>query len=339
MKNKPTKIIALMPFKNEEAFLPTFFHNILPVVDEVICIDDGSTDNSLQTIDVINSVYEDQYGLNKIKVYRGEDIVGEQRAGWPEIPNRIKLFNLARDHGGTHFVCLDADETFTNNFLANGRSLIEMLTPGERIQLRWLSLWGSTDHIREDRSIWTHNYGIFIEADDGKSLYDQANDGSGMHTPRCISTGPIRKFNIHQGAVLHYQFSYLNTFYLKQAWYRCSELIIRGKDDAEDINLKYAGGLDSNATLRPLPPEWVSGIPVPDYPNFDPEWKYESFIRGDYLDIILNWMDEHGAEYFEELNIWHVPQLYQKFMEVVGREPQPLVVAVPQSDGEFHENF
>jgi len=332
MKKEP-KIIALVPFKNEEHFLPTFFHNVLPVVDEVIAIDDGSTDNSVKVIDAIKNTRD---GWNKIHVYRGEDIVGEQRAGWPEIPNRIKLFNIARDHGGTHFVCLDADETFTNNFVTNGRTLIEMLSPGERISLRWLSMWGSTTSIREDKSIWTNNYGVFIEADDGKSLYNQSNDGSGMHTPRCLSEGLVHTFNIQQGAVLHYQFSYLNTFYLKQAWYRCSELIIRGKGFAGEVNTKYAGGLDSSATMRPLPEEWVNGIPTPDFPNYDPEWKYENYIRGDYLDIILGWMDEHGDEYFEGLNIWYIPQLYQRFVEKVGREPVPLVVQVPQNDGQGH---
>ena len=40
------KIIALLPFKNEEWILPTFLSNVLPIVDEIISLDDSSTDNS-----------------------------------------------------------------------------------------------------------------------------------------------------------------------------------------------------------------------------------------------------------------------------------------------------
>ena len=39
------KVIALIPFKNEGWILPTYLSNVLPVVDEIIGIDDGSTDN------------------------------------------------------------------------------------------------------------------------------------------------------------------------------------------------------------------------------------------------------------------------------------------------------
>ena len=43
------KIIALLPFKNEEWCLPTYLHNTLKVVDEII--DDGSTDNSVKILE------------------------------------------------------------------------------------------------------------------------------------------------------------------------------------------------------------------------------------------------------------------------------------------------
>ena len=40
------KIIALLPFKNEEWILPSYLHNTTKIVDEIISIDDGSIDNS-----------------------------------------------------------------------------------------------------------------------------------------------------------------------------------------------------------------------------------------------------------------------------------------------------
>ena len=42
------KIIGLLPFKNEEQFLPLYLKNVLPIVDEIIAIDNDSTDNSRQ---------------------------------------------------------------------------------------------------------------------------------------------------------------------------------------------------------------------------------------------------------------------------------------------------
>ena len=41
------KVIALLPFKNEEWCLPAYLHNTSVIADEIIAIDDGSTDNSL----------------------------------------------------------------------------------------------------------------------------------------------------------------------------------------------------------------------------------------------------------------------------------------------------
>ena len=44
------KVIALLPFKNEEHLLPTYLSNVQPVCDEIIAIDDNSTDNSYKLI-------------------------------------------------------------------------------------------------------------------------------------------------------------------------------------------------------------------------------------------------------------------------------------------------
>ena len=54
------KIIGLVPFKNEEWIFATCLASLRPVCDEVICIDDGSTDKSIKypgTEAVINQKY------------------------------------------------------------------------------------------------------------------------------------------------------------------------------------------------------------------------------------------------------------------------------------------
>ena len=40
------KVIGLIPFKNEEHFLPTYLSNVKPICEEIIAVDDHSTDNS-----------------------------------------------------------------------------------------------------------------------------------------------------------------------------------------------------------------------------------------------------------------------------------------------------
>ena len=39
---------------------------------------------------------------------------------------------MGREAGGTHFVCLDADETFTNPLIDNFKELLPQLQPGEK---------------------------------------------------------------------------------------------------------------------------------------------------------------------------------------------------------------
>ena len=34
------KVIGLIPFKNEEYFLPTYLSNVKPICDEIIAVDD-----------------------------------------------------------------------------------------------------------------------------------------------------------------------------------------------------------------------------------------------------------------------------------------------------------
>jgi hypothetical protein len=80
----------------------------------------------------------------------------------------------------------------------------------------------------------------------------------------------------------------------------------------------YAITLDS-ATARTVsvPPAWVDGVTVPEgIADLPAAW---------HLDAMLALFDQHGIEFFEPLQIWHIPQLHEAFLEVVGREPQPVI--------------
>ena len=64
------KVIALLPFKNEEWCLPSYLYNTTKIVDEIIAIDDGSTDNSVK---ILEDAGAKVYSSEKLKI--GEEII------------------------------------------------------------------------------------------------------------------------------------------------------------------------------------------------------------------------------------------------------------------------
>lgn len=280
------KIIALLPFKNEEVMLPIYLSNVLPIVDEIIAIDDNSTDNGRKILEQHSNV----------KVYNNEEVL---KSGWAEFNIRQKLLQLGREAGGSHFVCLDADETFSSNFVPIAKHIINKLQPGQKIALQWLCLWKSQNHYRNDSSVWSNNFKDFIVYDSPNLGHDYAFLGVGR-TPGPNNDNTWLKLNNKYGSVLHYQFSHWNNFNLKQAWYRMSELIkMPGSENS--INQKYSITLDDpNACVKEIPEEWNKNIPKLDLENQEPSW---------HIKVIEEWFKEYGVEYFKGLQIWHVPEI------------------------------
>lgn len=294
------KIIGLLPFKNEEKFLPTYLSNVQPICDEIIAIDDNSTDNSRQIMEdagVIVKGYEDTEKL---------------KGGWTCGLIRQHLFNYARESGGTHFVCLDADETFTSNFVSIARDVISQLEPGEKVSMQWLALWKSYTAYRDDHTVWSRNFKDFIVADHPGLDYSYNYMCEGR-TIGPNNENTLRRLELEYGAVLHYQFSCFNNFLLKQAWCQVGELVQQGPSALDSINSKYSICYqDQNVGMREMPKDWIENIPVPNIPNFDPEWREENFLRKNLLPDIYRHFDEYGVEYFKGLNIWQIPQLRER---------------------------
>ena len=294
------KIVALLPFKNEAWCLPSYLHNTLKVVDEIIAIDDGSIDDSAK---ILEDAGAKVYSADKLRNFN---------SGWSEGSIRAELLKLGRESGGTHFVCLDADESFTNNFVEISKESISQLRPGEKIAMQWLALWKSYTHYRHDSTVWSNNWKDFIVADSPELTY---NSKQHMHLGR-TPLGDHESGKSHwisyppnYAAVMHFQFSVYNNFQLKQCWLRCSELIQEpGTEGA--INAKYSITLlDQGVGLQEMPKEWYDGVPFPTVDNFDSEWNEDKFLRKDLLPGIMKYFDDYGADYFKGLDIWHIPQL------------------------------
>ena len=307
------KVIALLPFRNEEWCLPSYLHNTTKIVDEIIAIDDGSIDNSAKILEDAGA-----------KVYSSEKLI-KFNSGWSEGSIRAELLKLGREAGGTHFVCLDADETFTNPLVENFQELIPQLQPGEKMSLQWLALWKSYSSYRHDATVWSNNWKDFVVCDDPSLSY---NHNQHMHVGRTpVSVSDVnneswRRLENEHGAVMHFQFSAYNNFQLKQCWLRCSELI-QEPHNFQGINIKYSITLlEQNVGLEEMPKSWYDGIVLPKIENFDPEWKDSSFVRADLLPGIYKYFEDYGVEFFENLNIWHVPQLKNYFIKQTGRMPR-----------------
>ena len=307
------KVIALLPFRNEEWCLPSYLHNTTKIVDEIIAIDDGSIDNSVKILEDAGA-----------KVYSSEKLI-KFNSGWSEGSIRAELLKLGREAGGTHFVCLDADETFTNPLVENFQELLPQLKPGEKMSLQWLALWKSYSSYRHDATVWSNNWTDFVVCDDPSLSY---NHNQHMHvgrTPASVSdvnNESWRRLENEHGAVMHFQFSAYNNFQLKQCWLRCSELI-QEPYNSQGINIKYSITLlEQNVGLEEMPKSWYDKIVLPKVENFDPEWKDSSFVRADLLPGIYKYFEDYGVEFFENLNIWHVPQLRNYFIKQTGRMPR-----------------
>lgn len=296
------KLIALLAFKDEEWILPAYLSSLEGVVDEIVGIDDGSTDRS-------RALVEEAGGY----VVENEVRCSE---GWAEHAIRERLLRLGRERGGTHFLCLDADEALTSTARVTLRPALEALPPGAKLALRWLTLWKSQSSFRHDGSVWTDLYKDFAWADDPSSDYSYAFLGV-ARTPGANRAEDWTRLPAEAAAVLHYQFVPWRRTEVKQAWYRCSEFL-KAPDRAFEINRTYAHSLDDPGvrTLE-VSRAWTESIEVPvGIEDLEPAW---------HLDAILSWFDQRGAGFFEPLQIWQVPELRARFVEEVGRAPEPVL--------------
>lgn len=296
------KVVALLPFKNEAWILPAYLSSIAPVVDEIAGIDDGSADDSRALIEAVGGF---------VQAARPG---GDRETHWRWISE--DMLRVGRERGGTHFVCLDADEALTAPAGTHLRDALAALAPGEKVQMQWLALWKDPGAYRDDDSVWSDNHKDFAFADAPGLAFEGWWPHRHGRTAGPNDPALLKRLPPGQGAVLHYQFVPWSRFQVKQAWYRCIEFI-RAPEKAYDINAMYAPTLgDPSARTTRIPAEWLTGIDVPaGLTELPPTWHREE---------MLGWFDEHGTAFFEPLQIWHIDELHERFLRDVGREPVPV---------------
>lgn len=186
------------------------------------------------------------------------------------------------------------------------------MEPGQKILLRWLAMWKSPFAYRDDDSVWSNSFKDFIFCDDSISDFDN----TWIHEPR--TPGENKQSNTIKyekyGGVMHYQFVPWQRFQLKQAWYRCSELIKYPNTD-KIINEKYSITLDNpTARCSPIQTNWLFDISIPR--------NIEDLTSNWHMDSIMDYFKLYGVKYFEKLDIWHIEPLREEFFIIEGRYPQ-----------------
>lgn len=298
MDIKKTKIIALFPFKNEGWVLSEYVSSMKKVTDLIIAYDDKSIDNGREILEKAGAkIITEDY---------------KEKSGWAEYSIRERLLVEGRKEGGTHFICLDADEVFSDSFFDNAHKIITSLKPGQCLWMDWVNLYRNKDTERID-GVYKKLNKSFIFCDDGKASFSYAFLGV-SRTPG----DPLNRVVIprEKGAVIHFQFLNTQRADMKRIWYMCSELI-KGTRSAMRINTTYDIQKDNPKTkTRSLPLNSSFSIIHNSITEYEPkvDWRYLE---------IKKWFDVYGITFFEHLDIWENPILGNQFKVQEKRNPVP----------------
>lgn len=137
------RLLCVTAFRNERRFLADFFTNVAPQVDDILALDDGSTDGSGELAAAHPAVRE------LIRVAPREP------HRWNELRNRRLLVNAAARHGAEWVMAVDADERLERHFRDRVDALLAAAGPdgplAYRVVLR--ELWDEPDRYRVD-GVW-----------------------------------------------------------------------------------------------------------------------------------------------------------------------------------------
>lgn len=280
----PTKIIGLVPVRNEALVIEQCLRALALYVDEIIVLNDASEDDTLSIIQRVGPSCKVARLLNKDVWNRHESF------------DRNALLNEGRKRGGTHFIVIDADEMFTANCLDKNllRNEIMALQPGDSLLMHWIRLWRDIDHFKASNA----EVKTIIFCDDGVAKYPE----SIIHTPRVPpSLKGIKKdfgrYTTH--GLLHFQSVNWRNMRIRQAWYQCFERVHFAFINAKEIASSYHRITDETSIIiQSCPPYWFA------YDFFDRQafeapdtWREQQ---------IAAWIQQYGFDYFKELPIWDI---------------------------------
>ena len=296
------KIIALVPVRNDAWVLEHSLACWSGFCDVIIVSDQNSTDGSRE-------IYGKFPKVVVLDAPRENTVAGlPQQARW-------RLLDAARQYDGHNLLwCTDADEltppTFARSFFERHA---DALTERRVIECRFYNLWDSQTRFRQDLSAYGPRWKPMGFVDDRVVDYPRGAVRP-LHEPRMpIETGDTA-LRAESLPVLHLQWTMWQRNQMKQAWYRCIDFMDKRMTAAE-VNAFYSITLPEwYVRTEDLPDAWRSDVTLPDAGvDRQPAWQEAE---------ILGWFAERGVEFFEPLEIWHVPSLRQEFQRRAGRAPR-----------------
>lgn len=293
------KIIALLPVKNEAWVLEHTLRCLSAFCDVVLVSDQQSTDGSREIARRFPKV---------VWVTSTESRICEQ-ARW-------QLWDVARQYDGDNLLwCTDADELVSPSLI---RAALERPDNGIRsgvvIETLYCHFWNGADRYRTGLGAYAPYWKPVAIVDNRRLDYDRSR-ALPLHEERVpIPPGAIRVRAEH-APVLHLQWLLPHRSQMRQAWYRCREWLQR-EHSASEINRFYSVTLPRwHVPTEPIPADWLQELTLPGTAvDREPSWQQAE---------ILGWFDARGVEWFEPLEIWHVPQLREEFKRRTGRSPRP----------------
>ncbi len=278
------RIIATLAVKNEEWCLDHCLKS-LSFADEIIAVDDNSTDSTLQILKKHNCTIVSFDTRSKLY--------------WREYDTRTMLLQKARELGATHIISIDGDEACSEVFTKNAKDILTKLIPGQPLELEWLNLC-SKDTYKQPKI-----FKSFAFCDDKISGFNQGFIG----ISRVPLTNKIKPIRVEGGNIIfHFQFINKEQYMYKQVWYMILDLL-KGERSAKRINNMYRKTKILACSKITESERLPSSIPIPQNNNI---WQ---------RDDVFEKIKENGIEKFEPLDIWHIEELKNEFIKKTGRQP------------------
>lgn len=181
MTGKQPKIVGMSCVFNEEWIIGEWADALSELVDEIVVVDDGSTD---RTVEILRKFP---------KVTRVHEQRPMRQIGYAsrEVTNRRLAHQLAREQGADWIVFVDADEIFEHKMKDRIRELVLDEEVGE-YRFRKLWLWRCEHYYRADRADKFQSINPFRLFRDAPSVeWVRENDLRFDNRPRRLSLGPV----------------------------------------------------------------------------------------------------------------------------------------------------